>query len=61
MGKLGKGSYFGGRSLLANEIKKDGTYYLKDNCNNPSKVSVIVDSPTAVIYIIDKKSLFFVG
>ena len=43
------------------EIKKDGQFYLKWNINPPSKVSVIVSSPQAKVYIIDKKSLSFVN
>jgi len=54
---LGESTYFGGRSLLVNEVDKDGQFYLKDNLNYASKVSVIVSTPKAEIYVINKKSI----
>ena len=61
-GVLKQGQFFGGRSLLVDEFGPNGGEpFLEDNKNYPSKVSVVVSSATATMYIIDKKSLNFVG
>ena len=47
--------------MLVDEISKNGKLFLPNNENYASRVSVIVSSGKATMYVIDKKSLNFVG